>query len=139
MIEAVSPTDRDECLALRRAVFCDEQGVAAELEFDGLDGICRHYLALADDRPVGTARLRPLGEAIVKIERVAVLRPSRRLGIGLALMQRALADARKEGRETAILHAQSHADAFYRRLGFRQEGDGFMEAGIAHIRMTLDL
>ncbi len=137
--EALDARDRDDCYAVRTAVFCREQGVPADLEFDGLDDSCRHYLARIGRTAVGTARLRPLGSGNVKFERVAVLKDHRGRGIGWALMERALADARADGHGRALLHAQSHAGEFYRRLGFRQEGDGFMEAGIPHIRMSMDL
>jgi predicted GNAT family N-acyltransferase len=137
--EATEAADRDACYGVRTAVFCDEQGVPAEIEFDGLDDRCRHYLARIGRIAVGTARVRPLGGGQVKFERVAVLRTHRRAGIGLALMERALAGARSDGHRHALLHAQTHAGEFYRRLGFRQEGEGFMEAGIPHIRMSMAL
>ena len=137
--EALHARDMDDCYAIRTAVFCREQGVSAELEFDGLDENCRHYLARIAGTAVGTARLRPLSVGDVKFERVAVLKDHRGRGIGWALMERALADARIDGHKRALLHAQTHAGEFYRRLGFRQEGDGFMEAGIPHMRMSMDL
>ena len=137
--EALDARNRNDCYAVRTAVFCGEQGVPADLEFDGLDAACRHYLARIGATVVGTARLRPLGGGEVKFERVAVLQAHRRTGIGWALMERALADARADGHRRVLLHAQTHAGAFYRRLGFHQEGDGFMEAGIPHIRMSMDL
>ena len=137
--ESMDTGDREDCYAIRTAVFCREQGVSADLEFDGLDDSCRHYLARIGETAVGTARLRPLGRGEAKFERVAVLKDYRGRGIGWALMERALADARADGHIRALLHAQTHAGAFYRRLGFRQEGEGFMEAGIPHILMSMDL
>lgn len=139
VIEAIHPADREACYALRQEVFCAEQGVDQALEFDGLDGACRHYLARDRAAALGTARTRPLGDGTVKIERVAVLAPHRGRRIGLALMVRALADARADGHETALLHSQAHAAPFYRRLGFVQVGGDFTEAGIPHVRMTLAL
>ncbi len=139
VVEAVSGNDREACLAIRVDVFCLEQGVSRELELDGLDGICRHYLARDGGTAVGTARTRPLGDGVVKCERMAVLAPFRGRGIGRAMLERALRDARRGGHATALLHAQTRAAPFYERMGFGREGDVFEEAGIAHVRMTLAL
>lgn len=139
VVEAVSGEDRAACRAVRVEVFCREQGVSRALEFDGLDEVCRHYLARDGGKAVGTARTRPLGDGVVKCERMAVLAPFRGRGIGRALLERALRDARRDNRATALLHAQLRAAPFYEKAGFRREGGGFEEAGIVHVRMTLAL
>ena len=119
-------------------MFCDEQKVDPALEFDGLDGDCRQYLATLGERPVGTARLRDAGGGVVKIERVAVLANDRKKGVGTALMLRAMDDARAAGAATIAIHAQSHAERFYRGLGFYRIGGIFEEAKIPHVRMELE-
>ena len=136
IVEIADAEDMERAFAIRRAVFCDEQGVGREEEFDGRDGDCRHYLASAGGETVGAARLRDAGEGEVKIERVAVLKPHRGNGFGTALMRRTIADAASSGAETIAIHAQCHAEAFYEDLGFVTEGDVFEEAGIPHVRMV---
>ena len=88
---------------------------------------------------VGTARVRPLGDSIIKFERIAVRAPFRGQQVGRALMDRALADAHQAGESSGVLHAQSSAAAFYLKLEFTQEGSAFFEAGIPHVRMTKKL
>lgn len=134
--EAIDAGDIDHCHAIRNDVFCGEQNVSAEIEFDGLDAGCRHYLALLDDLPAGTARVRPIGGGVVKFERIAVHREYRGQDIGRALMERAMADAASAGAISGKLHAQTGASAFYEKLGFVAEGELFMEAGIEHIAMV---
>ena len=136
VIEIGDEAARAPAFAIRRAVFCDEQGVDAAEEFDGLDAASRLYLARLEGAPVGTARLRALDERTAKIERVAVLAPFRRRGIGAALTRRAVDDALAAGAARIVIHAQKHAEGFYAGLGFATEGAGFMEAGIPHVRMT---
>lgn len=128
--------DMERAFAIRREVFCTEQGVAREEEFDGLDGECRQYLCFAGGQAVGTARLRDCGNGEVKIERVAVLKPGRGNGHGTALMRRTIKDAASSGAKTIAIHAQCHAETFYKDLGFITQGGVFIEAGIDHVRMV---
>jgi predicted GNAT family N-acyltransferase len=134
--EITEAADMECAFAIRREVFCHEQGVSAAEEFDGLDGDCRTYLVRRSNDAIGTARARPLEDGTVKIERMAVLKPHRGRGHGRALLQRMIGDLRDDGVETVILHAQCHAEEFYRRSGFVAGGEPFMEAGIDHIRMV---
>lgn len=138
-IEEITKTaNREAAYTIRRVVFCEEQMVDPNLEFDGLDEHCRQYLATYDGEPVGTARIRDTGAGVVKIERVAVLPRARGNGIGKSLMERTMVDARTGGAATIAIHAQCHAENFYKRLGFRRIGGIFDEANIPHVRMELD-
>ena len=125
----------EQASEIRRQVFIEEQAVPQEEEWDGRDDECLHFLARLDGQPGGTARLLPDGH----IGRVAVLAAGRGRGIGLALMQAAIEAARERGHAHAELAAQTHALAFYRRLGFEAYGPEFLDAGIAHRNMRLDL
>jgi predicted GNAT family N-acyltransferase len=119
--------------AVREAVFVAEQGVPAALEWDGRDPECVHLLALSGQgEAIGTARLTPDGH----VGRMAVLAGWRGRGVGRALMEAALAEARRLGFKALALHAQCHAEGFYRRFGFLREGSEFPEAGIPHVKMT---
>ena len=126
--------DLSHVMAIRRAVFIEEQGVDETLEMDGLDDECRHYLLWWNDEPVATVRVRE-ADGASKIERMAVMRGFRQLGIGRSLLAHVLSELATCA--TVVLHAQTAAEAFYARLGFKPEGDIFDEAGIPHIRMVL--
>ena len=121
---------------IRTKVFQEEQGVAAELEFDGLDAIATHFLAYLDNQPVGTTRIRNTDKKTVKIERLAVLPAVRKQGIGRKLMETALEVITIQNKQIAIVHAQEYIVKLYQQLGFEQVGDSFTEAGISHIKMT---
>jgi predicted GNAT family N-acyltransferase len=126
------------CLAIRREVFVQGQEVPEELEIDGLDPECTHFLARVDGNPVGTARLREVkGEA--KAERVAVLASWRGYGIGRRLMEATEGEARASGLPGMVLNAQVSVIPFYEGLGYRAEGEVFLEAAIDHRTMRKDL
>ena len=133
--EAGGAAEMAACFAIRRAVFCVEQGVPETLEIDGRDAQCRHFLLRLGGQAAGTARVRPLDPGIAKIERVAILARHRGRGLGSALMRHVLASLDGQQR-AAVLHAQAHSETFYRALGFATEGAPFEEAGIPHVRMT---
>ena len=130
------PGERDRVGAIREAVFVREQGVPLSLEWDGHDDTAVHFLAVdATGRPVGTARLLPGGQ----IGRMAVLPRRRGHGIGKALLAEAIGTARRSGIGQVFVNAQTQVEAFYAAFGFCRTGDVFEEAGIAHVRMELDL
>lgn len=136
---AASPEELDACLALRRQVFCVEQGVEEALEVDGLDPQCLHVAAWHEGAMVGTARLRPLSSTEAKAERVAVLRAWRRRGVGKALMDALEQSAIQQGFSILRLHAQEGALPFYDAIGYHREGPMFEEAGIPHQEMWRSL
>jgi predicted GNAT family N-acyltransferase len=55
-------------------------------------------------------------------------------------LQALLQHAREEGHKDLLLHAQTHALAFYEKQGFIAEGEEFLEADMPHrlMRLTLD-
>ena len=120
---------------IRTKVFQQEQKVAAELEFDGLDETATHLLAYLEGQPVGTARIRKIDRQTAKIERLAVLPTARRKGIGKQLMEKALEIIAMQKYQLVIVHAQEYVKPLYQQLGFKQIGNKFEEANIPHIKM----
>lgn len=125
--------------AIRETVFMREQGVPAELEWDGMDDFCRHALALsAKGDAIGCGRIvPPRGKFPARIGRLAVLREWRHRKVGTALLEALLDHARAQHYPQVLVSAQVGALAFYRRFGFEAEGEEYMEAGIPHMRMRL--
>jgi len=130
-----------DALAVRTAVFVDEQGVPESLEIDDHEARAAHYVAYVDGEPIGAARSRPAPDDAdaVKIERVAVLATHRGDGWGTRLMDAVEADAAADGHERAVLGAQVSAADFYADRGYERVGARFEEAGIPHVRMAKPL
>ncbi|PSP95608.1 GNAT family N-acetyltransferase [Halobacteriales archaeon QS_4_62_28] len=137
----VLPDDADlePAFEVRRDVFVEEQGVDEAIEIDGKDPDADHVLARKDGKPVATARLRVIDETIGKIERVAVLADYRDSGIGRQVMDRIELLAGDRSLERLELHAQTHVEGFYERLGYETVSDVFEEAGIPHVEMIKQL
>ncbi|MFQ6607387.1 MAG: GNAT family N-acetyltransferase [Fidelibacterota bacterium] len=115
--------------SIRRAVFIEEQKVPAQMELDNFDKTASHVLAYIRRKAVGTARWRKTGKGI-KLERFAVLKDCRRIGVGQALLEFILEHI--NSKETVYLHAQKAVIPFYERFDFQVEGELFSEAGILH-------
>ena len=128
--------DHKQCLKLRYQVFVEEQGVEPDLEItDEKDSI--HFLAERDGSVIGTGRFRIHGN-LLKFERVAVLKAMRGQGVGKGLLE----FMQKKGFNTypeylMFMHAQTHAQLFYEKLGWRPVGEPFDEDNIEHIAMVL--
>ncbi len=118
--------------AVREPVFVVEQQVPIEEEWDELDPQCRHVIARDNNNtPIGTGRLTPER----KIGRMAVVATWRGKGVGGALLEALMDEARALGWPEVTLNSQTHAMPFYAAYGFEAFGDEFMEAGIPHRKM----
>lgn len=131
----------DACLAIRTAIFVEEQGVPAEDEFDAYDALgteARHILLYVDGVPAASSRLR-IVENVAKLERICVMMNYRKHGLGRVLIDKLEQMALDQGLKKAKLHAQVQASGFYERLGYAAASDVFMEDGIPHLLMTKQL
>jgi predicted GNAT family N-acyltransferase len=128
-------TELAEVFAVRSKVFVEEQVVSGREEFDGEDSEALHIAARAVSRVVGVARVRFLTPAEAKLERMAVLEPYRRWGIGTRIVAFVVEDLKRRGVTKVVLHAQSQALEFYTACGFSVTGPKFYEAGIEHVPM----
>jgi predicted GNAT family N-acyltransferase len=130
--------DQQEAYAmpLREAVFVAEQGVPPEMERDEFDATSYHVVARDSEKQViGTGRLLPDGH----IGRMAVVAHWRGCGVGRALMDALIDQARRLRYMQLKLNAQTSALGFYRQFAFCEIGPEFMEAGILHRAMVRDL
>ncbi len=125
--------------AIREDVFVAGQGVPLELERDVLDRVAVHVLARRDGQPVATGRLVARDDGVGVLGRIAVIASERGTGLGVAVMRALEDNARELGLDRIELHAQTHALAFYQRLGYSPVGEEYVEAGIPHLSMDKPL
>ena len=131
-----SKEEMDKSYAIRTKVFCEEQKISKEIEFDNLDHLCGHFLIFDYKKAVGTARVRQKEKNILKIERVAVLLEFRRLKVGSILIKNIIKNYMNlDGNQSIILHSQIAVADFYKSLNFISYGNEFFEDGIPHVAM----
>lgn len=134
VIKIDNNADLQQAFDIRVKVFVEEQGVDKRLEYEYEDE-STHFLALADGKPIGTARWRKT-DGGYKLERFAVLQAYRSSGAGAALLKAVLADL-PPTTEKIYLNAQTQVVNFYSKYGFTPVGKEFEEAGIMHYKMEL--
>ncbi len=121
---------------IRLTVFVIEQGVSQSIEWDGVDDSCRHAISVSEDgNSIGTGRIKQSGH----IGRIAVIKAWRGKGVGTALLNQLINIAKDSQLPKVYLNSQTHASNFYSQHNFIAEGPIFMEAGIPHQRMSLNL
>ena len=133
-----SDADRVRSNKIRHTVFILEQHIPENVVYDEKDDSCHHYLVYVDEQPAGTARLATDGTK-GQLGRMAVLKEYRRQGVGRDLVRHIITHARSINLSKIFLHAQASARTFYLAMGFVEEGRPFIEAGIVHQGMIMDL
>lgn len=109
----------------------------------------RLLVARADSEVVGVGALKPVGSTVVEIKRMYVRPQARGQGIGRAILERLLADARTIGYQVARLETATfmrEAHALYRSLGFQdrpifdhtEAGLSGLESFMLYMELRLD-
>ena len=140
MSTSITITDWEDARELvkpiRIKVFILEQKVPEDLEWDEYDETAWHAVAKSNHQVIGTGRL-IINQSIAKIGRMAIDPEFRGKGIGMEVLKALINKGKEKGAQEFILHAQTHAIAFYAREGFEPYGPIFDEAGIPHVEMRL--
>lgn len=123
-----------DCYKIRTKVFIEEQMVSREEEPDEYDAVADHVVVYEQKQPIAAGRL-VIKEEGFMLGRIAVLPEHRGLGYGDLVVRLLVRRAFDLGAKEVYLHAQTHAVAFYEKLGFKTVGEKFIEAGIEHIEM----
>lgn len=128
-----------EILRARSEIFIMEQGMRCQ-EMDGVDIQAKHYFLEENGKLL--AYLRAFYEdeknGIVRIGRVISM--THGIGLGAEIMNRAIADIKENMNcEKICLDAQTQAMGFYEKFGFKAVSDEFLEEGVLHVKMELEI
>ena len=129
-----------EILKSRAMVFQMEQGIHF-VDPDDVDYDSIHIFRMTDGRVdayLRAYRTEETADDTLKIGRVLTLEHGN--GLGTELMKYAIHILPEmTGCKKIIMDAQKQAEAFYKRLGFVVTSDEYMEEGVVHIDMSLEL
>jgi ribosomal protein S18 acetylase RimI-like enzyme len=126
-------------VALRDAILRKPLGLAFDPRQLAAECDSIHLGCWVEGELVGCVVLRPLSAGEVQLRQMAVAPHRQRMGIGARLVAYAEQLLRSRGYREVSLHARRTAVGFYQRLGYRQQGEEFIEVTIPHITMRKTL
>jgi len=144
--QATQAWERREAHALRRAVFCVEQGVFVGSDVDAIDAKAQLLVACSCvagdcDQVVGTVRIHEAEPGVWWGSRLAVHPSFREHGLlGSTLIKLAVGMAHAQGAHQFWAHVQGQNVPLFERLNWRLESEvllhgrphGLMQASLAH-------
>ncbi|WP_031426847.1 GNAT family N-acetyltransferase [Flavimarina sp. Hel_I_48] len=139
-IKTYTELNKDELYAilrLRAEVFVVEQDCPYQ-DVDNKDQKAVHILGYKNESLVAYTRIFKPGGYFenASIGRVVVAKKERQYGYGKELMQQSINEVIKlYGNLIIEISAQEYLRKFYNELGFVQQGEGYLEDNIPHIRM----
>jgi len=128
-----------DIICLREKVFVVEQQ-CVYLDADGKDLHAWHVYLKEDGEIKAYLRVLDRGVTFDDVSLGRVIAVRRRAGLGTEVLKAGIRTAREKfSAERIVIEAQTYARSFYEKQGFVKTSDEFLEDGIPHIRMTLEL
>ena len=128
-----------EIYKLRVSVFVVEQNCPYQ-EVDDADKAAYHLWLKDETGLQAYARVLPQGAVFPDVSIGRVIAVKRRCGLGSQIVAAAVDTAKSKLSAARItIEAQVYARTLYEKAGFRQTSEEFLEDGIPHIQMQLEL
>ena len=124
-----------ELLKARFQIFVLEQKIMYQ-DMDDIDRQCLHCFFKDGDKIVACIRACYTDESKTEVKISRVLTLSHGNGLGKQLMGETIrAIKEKLPYERLIVHSQKQAVGYYKKMGFVEISDEFIQSGIPHIKM----
>ncbi len=139
--EKLSNAELYDVLKLRAEVFVVEQDCVYN-DIDGMDQQGLHVLAKEDGRIIGYTRLLKAGTRFesASIGRMVVDKDYRFMGYAREIMEHSIAHIHQQWKASVIhISAQQYLKGFYGSIGFKIVTEPYLEDGIPHVGMDLDV
>ena len=128
-----------EIYRLRVSVFVVEQKCCYQ-EVDDADKDAYHVWLRDEDGIEAYARVLPRGATFPEVSIGRVIAVKRRCGLGKQIVAAAIDTAKEKLHADKItIEAQTYVKKLYEDFGFYQTSEEFLEDGIPHVQMQLDL
>mgnify|MGYP003424957876 CR=1 FL=1 len=130
-------TELYEILKARSQIFIVEQNMHCQ-DIDGIDLKARHFYLEENGKILAYLRAFYDDEITVRIGRV--LSVTYGIGLGTKVMTEAINDIKQNMKcQKICLDSQKHAIGFYEKLGFKAVSGEFLEEGVIHVKMELEI
>lgn len=126
-----------EILKVRSEIFVMEQSILYQ-DMDNIDYDSIHCFFMDNNKVIAYLRFFYVDDEVVKIGRVLTLEHGR--GLGRELLEKSIDYIKKEiNCKKICMDAQKYAVGFYEKFGFKIVSDDFLEEGIIHNKMEMDI
>lgn len=135
----LTTTELYEIIKSRTEVFLLEQNIICQ-DLDDVDYKSLHCFYKENGRVVAYLRAyhQDNNKSTVKVGRVLTLEHGK--GLGKKLMQQSIAAIKdKMYCKKICMNAQKYATGFYEKFGFKITSDDFLEEGVVHVAMELEV
>lgn len=135
----LSAAELYEIYRVRTAIFVVEQNCPYQ-EVDAADQVAYH-MWLEDEAGIQAyLRVLPKGATFDDVSLGRVLAVKRRCGLGSQIVAEGIRVAKERfGARRIVIEAQTYARKLYENVGFVQISEEFLEDGIPHIKMLLEM
>ena len=141
-IKSYGELTRDELYEIIKAridVFVVEQNCPYR-DIDGKDIDAYHVWYTENGKLTAYLRVMDKGVSFDDVSIGRVLSLKRRCGYGVKLVREGIKVAKEKfGADRITIEAQTYVKSLYEKCGFVQVSDEFLDEGIPHIKMTLQL
>lgn len=137
--EELTTAELYEILKARAEIFIMEQNINYQ-DMDDIDYRSMHCFIQEGDKVIAYLRAfyRSEDKSVVKIGRVLTLEHGK--GVGRVLLEESIKAIKAKMQCNQIyIEAQKHAVGFYEKFGFVTTSGEFLEEGIIHVAMELDV
>jgi ElaA protein len=135
--EELSSLELYEILKARSAIFIVEQNCVYQ-DLDDLDYRSLHIFSMEDQKVTSYLRAYWKNRDVVQIGRVLTMKHG--TGLGGELLKAGISIVKEKMPCRKIyIEAQCYAEGFYKREGFQVISDPFLEDGIPHEKMELEI
>ena len=128
-----------EILKSRAEIFLLEQNIVCQ-DMDDVDYKSMHFFLWNKERAVAYLRAFPTEEDNESFVIGRVLTLDHRAGMGTVLMENSMKELKRRFNAKKIsVHSQEQAMEFYRKFGFVEVSDKYLEEGVVHITMEMNV
>ena len=133
----LTTTEVYEILKVRSEIFVIEQNICYQ-DMDDVDYDSLHCFFVEDNKVIAYLRAFYEKDNVVKLGRVLTLKHGN--GIGKNLLEQSLIVIKEKMKCKKIcMDAQKYAVGFYEKFGFKVTSEDFLEEGIIHNTMELEI
>ena len=137
--DELTTTELYEILKARAEIFVVEQNCIYQ-DLDDIDYRSLHMFYESDGKIIAYLRVFEKDSSTGIVQMGRVLTTTHGIGIGGNLLKESIKQIKEKMKPSSVyIEAQCYATGFYEREGFHISSDEFLEDGIPHVQMILNL